>query len=151
MLMLVPAVTLFLLYLFRPRPYVLAGVTCVGGRQRDDAGAQLRFGRPHPADGPEHGLGRPRSAWRRGRSPRWCSARALRFASAWFRAPAVFSRRMYWTFVDRRGVDDLGAAIYLGPPAVVGPAFVLMSLCMARAAITYFAVARRERMVGAAA
>ena len=27
LLMLVPAVTLFLLYVFRPRPYVLAGVT----------------------------------------------------------------------------------------------------------------------------
>ena len=45
LLMLVPAVTLFLLYLFRPRPYVLAGRHVLARRQRHDAGAQFRFGR----------------------------------------------------------------------------------------------------------
>lgn len=71
----------------------------------------------------------------------------LRCASVWFRAPAVLGRGITWVFV--LGVAwTIFAATYLRPGAVVGPAFVLMSVWQARAAVSYLATARRVRMVG---
>jgi hypothetical protein len=50
LLMLVPAVTLFLLYLFRPRPYVLAGVTSWAAGSVMMLVLSFDSGTPHPAD-----------------------------------------------------------------------------------------------------
>ena len=51
-LMLVPAVTLFLLYLFRPRPYVLAGVSAWAAGSVMMLVLSFDSGSAHPANGP---------------------------------------------------------------------------------------------------
>ena len=145
-LMLVPAVTLFLLYLFRPRPYVLAGVTAwVAGSVMmlvlsvDSAG-------PSGAHGPEQvSVGRSALAV-------WALAAlvfgaALRLASSWFRAPALFPRSLTWSFALATAWT-IFAATYLSPSAVVGPAFLLMTLWMARGAFTSLTLFRRARLIG---
>lgn len=147
MLMLVPAVTLFLLYVFRPRPYVLAGVTAWA------AGSVMMLvlsfdSAPHPADSPERlSVGRlALAAWALGAL---VFGAGLRCAGVWFRAPAVFSRSLTWSF-PITAVWTVAAAAFLSPSAVVGPAFVMMCLFQIRGAIALFNIARRERMVGAA-
>jgi diguanylate cyclase (GGDEF)-like protein len=145
-LMLIPAVTLFLLYLFRPRPYVLAGVTTWIAGSVMMLVLSFNSGGANAVVGPEQvSVGRLAVCV-------WALAAllfgaTLRCASAWFRAPAVISRVMTWSFIIAAAYTVL-AAIYLSPPAVAGPAYVLMSVWMARAAITYLDHARRDRMVG---
>src|SRR5687768_1967068 len=53
LLMLAPAVTLFLLYLFRPRPYVLAGITSWLAGSVMMLVLSFDSGTPNPTDGPE--------------------------------------------------------------------------------------------------
>jgi diguanylate cyclase (GGDEF)-like protein len=145
MLMLVPAVTLFLLYIFRPRPYVLAGVSAWAAGSVMMLVLSFDSGQ-HPGDDPSQVS-----------AARWAVAvwaigalvfgAGLRCASVWFRAPAVMGRGITWVFT--LGVAwTIFAATYLRPGAVVGPAFVLMSMWQARAAVSYIAAARRVRMVG---
>jgi diguanylate cyclase (GGDEF)-like protein len=147
LLMLVPAVTLFLLYLFRPRPYVLAGVTAWAAGSVMMLVLSFDSGGAHPADGPEQvSVGRVAVGV-------WSLAAlvfgaGVRFASAWFRAPAMIPKGIKWSF-SIAAAYTVFAAIYLRPPAVVAPAFVLMSLWMARGAVIYFSHARRDRMFGA--
>jgi diguanylate cyclase (GGDEF)-like protein len=147
MLMLVPAVTLFLLYVFRPRPYVLAGVTAWA------AGSVMMLvlsfdSAPHPADGPDRlSVGRlALAAWALGAL---VFGAGLRCAGVWFRAPSHFSRGIRWSFTIAV-VWTAAAATFLSPSAVVGPAFIMMCVWQTRGAIALVAAARRERMVGAA-
>jgi diguanylate cyclase (GGDEF)-like protein len=148
MLMLVPAVTLFLLYLFRPRPYVLAGVTAWTAGSVMMLVLSFDSGAPHPADSPDHvSVGRAAVA-------AWAVAAlafgaGLRCSGSWFRAPAALSRAFLWAFA-MAVAWTVGAAMFLRPAAVVGPAFVMMSLWQARGAVAYVSIARRRRMVGAA-
>ena len=145
LLMLVPAVTLFLLYVFRPRPYVLAGVTAwVAGSVMMlvfsfDSGAQS-------VDLPNRvSVGRTAVAV-------WAFAAVIfgagiRLASLWFRAPATLPRSFVWAF-PVAFAWTIAAATLMRPVAVVLPAFVMMSAWQGLAAITYFRVARTQRLVG---
>jgi diguanylate cyclase (GGDEF)-like protein len=145
MLMLVPAVTLFLLYLFRPRPYVLAGVTAWAAGSLMMLVLSFDSGQ-HPADDPSQVS-----------AARWAVAlwaigalvfgAGLRCASVWFRNPAVLGRGITWAFAVAVGWTIFAAA-YLRPGAVVGPAFIMMSVWQARGAVSYLATARRQRLVG---
>ena len=146
LLMLAPAATLFLLYLFRPRPYVLAGMTSWFAGSVMMLALSFDSGGPNPADGPESvSAGRVAVAT-------WAIAAlafgaGLRLGGAWFRAPAVLPRELRWGFPIAT-LWTLAAATFLGPRAVVVPAFVMMSLWQARGTISYLSVARTERMVG---
>jgi diguanylate cyclase (GGDEF)-like protein len=145
-LMLAPAVTLFLLYLFRPRPYVLAsfGAWLAGAIMM----LVLSFdsGAPNPADTPERlSVGRMAvGIWAIGAV---CFGTAIRLASSWFRAPATISTRLSWTFALTFGYT-VAAAAFLRPGAVILPAFLVMSTLHVRAAVDYFRLARAWRLVG---
>ena len=146
MLMIVPAVTLFLLYVFRPRPYLLAGVMAwVAGAAMmlilsDD------FGALNPAEAPDRlSVGRLAvGIWAIGAL---LFGAGIRLTAAWFRAPVAVSRRAAWTFATA-AVYIVIAAAFLRPAAVILPAFVLMSLWHVRAAIDYVSLARARRLVG---
>ena len=113
LLMLVPAVTLFLLYLFRPRPYVLAGVTSWFAGSVMMLVLSFDSGGPNPADGPESvSVGRLAVAT-------WAIAAlvfgaGIRLAGAWFRAPAVIPRGLRWRFPIAT-LWTLAAATFLRP------------------------------------
>lgn len=145
-LMLVPAATLFLLYLFRPRPYVMAGVAAWlaggsmllvlsvnSGTPAGDAATQLSAGRLAIA-----GWALTAMAF----------GLALRCASTWFRAPARVPSVVTWVLAIAVGWTFVASAL-LQPNAVIGPAFLVMSGLQVRTAMTYLDIARRERMVGA--
>lgn len=147
LLMLGPAVTLILLYLFRPRPYVLAsfGAWVAGAIMM----LILSFdSAPHPADTPERlAVGRLAVAiWAIGAV---CFGAAIRLASSWFRAPATISARLWWTVVATL-IYTVAAASFLRPAAVILPPFIVMSTLHVRAAIDYFRLARTHRLVGPA-
>lgn len=144
--MLVPAGTLFLLYLFRPRPYVLAGafgwaacsimllVLSFDSGAGDAAADTITAGRL--------AIGA------------WCASAlifgvALRCASVWFRSPSVMSRSLRWALAGALAWTAFGAAMLSRPGAIVAPAFALMTAWHARGAFGYFAVARRYKFVGA--
>jgi diguanylate cyclase (GGDEF)-like protein len=145
-LMLVPAVTLFLLYVFRPRPYVLAGVTAWAAASAMMLVLSFDSGAQNPADTADRlSVGRLAVAV-------WAVAAvvfggAIRLASLWFRAPAVVPRTFFWTF-PIVFAWTIAAASFMRPVAVVLPAFVMMSFWQALGAITYFKAAREQRLVG---
>jgi diguanylate cyclase (GGDEF)-like protein len=147
MLMLVPAVTLFLLYLFRPRPYVLAGATAWAAGSVMMLILSFDSGGANPADGDDQvSVGRMAVGI-------WALAAlvfgaGIRCSSVWFRAPAKITRGIFWAF-SITAIWTLAAAAYLRPAAVVVPAFVMMSIWMARGAISYLLLARQLRLVGA--
>jgi len=144
--LLFPAATLFLLYLFRPRPYVLAAVASWAS-----AGVMLLVlsfdSGQSGTDSPAHLV-----------SGRWAIAvwalaalsfgASLRFSGAWFRMPAEVPRVVAWPFA---GVAAwIGIAVtFLQPAAVMAPALILMSLFQGKGALAYFRAARRYRFVGA--
>ena len=144
-LMLVPAVTLLLVYVFRPRPYVLAGVSAwVAGSVMMlvfsfDSGAQS-------VDAPNRvSVGRAAVAL-------WAMAAVIfgagiRLASLWFRAPAALPRSFVWTF-PIAFAWTIAAAAFMRPVAVMLPAFVMMTAWQGLGAITYFRLARAQRLVG---
>jgi diguanylate cyclase (GGDEF)-like protein len=146
LLMLVPAVTLFLLYVFRPRPYVLAGVTAWAAASVMMLVFSFDSGTQNLADTPERlSVGRLAVAV-------WALAAivfggGIRLASLWFRAPATMPRSFIWTF-PIAFAWTAGAATFLRPVAVVLPAFVMMSIWQALAGMTYFRAARAQRLVG---
>lgn len=146
LLMLVPAVTLFLLYLFRPRPYVLAGVTSWAAGSVMMLVLSFDSGTPHPADS-EQQVSVGRAALGVWAVAALVFGAGVRFASAWFRAPAAIPTAIKWSF-SISVAYSVFAAVYLPPAAVVAPAFVMMSLWMSRGAVTYLGIARRDRMVG---
>lgn len=144
--MLVPAGTLFLLYLFRPRPYVLAGAFAWA------AGSlmmlSLSFNTADAADLPDTiaagrlGVG----AWS------VCAlifGAALRLASGWFRAPSIVSSGIRWTLTLALGWTIAGAALAPRPLLIMTPAFVLMTMWHLASAWGYVRIARRHRFVGA--
>jgi diguanylate cyclase (GGDEF)-like protein len=145
-LMLAPAVTLFLLYLFRPRPYVLASFGAWVAASIMMLVLSFDSGTPNPADTPERlSVGRMAvGIWAIGAV---CFGTAIRLASSWFRAPATISTRLFWIFVLTFAYT-IGAAAFLRPGAVILPAFVVMSTLHVRAAIDYVKIARSQRLVG---
>ena len=145
LLMLFPAVTLFLLYVFRPRPYVIAGVTAWAAASVMMLVFSFDSGAPHPADPGRVSIGRAAVAT-------WALAAVvfgggIRLASLWFRAPSTIPRTFIWTF-PAVFVWTIGAASFLSPIAVALPAFVMMSAWLALGAITYFQIARSQRLIG---
>ncbi len=145
-LMLVPAITLFLLYVFRPRPYVLAGVTAWVAASVMLLVLSFDSGAPSPADTPERlSVGRTAVAV-------WAFAAlafgaAIRLASLWFRAPAIIPRTFFLAF-PIAFAWTIAAASLMRPVAVVLPAFVMMSIWQGLAAFTYFKAAQVQRLVG---
>jgi diguanylate cyclase (GGDEF)-like protein len=146
LLMLVPAVTLFLLYVFRPRPYVLAGVGSWAAGALMLLVLSFDSGPPHPADAPDR-LSVGRMAVGTWAIAALTFGAGVRLASAWFRAPATIPRGLGWSFPLVVAWTILAAA-FLRPAAVVVPAFLMMSAWQARAAVSYITAARRHRMVG---
>jgi diguanylate cyclase (GGDEF)-like protein len=147
MLMLVPAVTLFLLYLFRPRPYVLAGATAWA------AGSVMMLILSFDSGGGRSAGGEDQVSVGRLAVGIWALAAlvfgaGIRCSSMWFRAPATISRGIFWAF-SIAAIWTIGAAAYLRPVAVVVPAFLMMTVWMARGVAGYFMLARRLRLVGA--
>jgi diguanylate cyclase (GGDEF)-like protein len=145
--MLIPAGTLFLLYLFRPRPYVLAGVSAwVAASVRllvlsvDTAGTGA-------VDFPDQ-LVSGRLAIVTWAIAALIFGASLRLAGAWFRATVALPRAFLWTAAG--GVAWIGiAAMFLQPAAVLVPAFALMSVWQAMGVVRYWRAARQHRFVGA--
>ena len=146
LLMLVPAATLFLLYVFRPRPYVLAGVTAwiaasvmmlvlsfnTGSATFAESAGRLSVGRAAIAV--------------------WAVSAVIfgagvRLASLWFRAPAVMPRSFVWTFPVAFAWTVVAAA-FLRPVSVALPAVVMMMIWLGLGAATYFRAARAQHLVG---
>jgi diguanylate cyclase (GGDEF)-like protein len=146
LLMLIPAVTLFLLYLFRPRPYVLAGAMSWLAGSVMMLVLSFDSGTPSPSDGPEFvSVGRLAVGT-------WAIAAlvfgaAIQVAGAWYRAPAVIPTALRWSFL-LAVLWTLAAATFFRPGAVVLPAFLMMSLWQARGAVSYLSLASSQRMVG---
>ena len=144
--MLVPAGTLFLLYLFRPRPYVIAGAFAWA------AGSLMLLVLSFDSGGTDS----PEtiSTGRLGVAAWSLSAlafgAALRFASVWFRAPATISRGMFWSIAAAAAWVILGASLFRRPGGVVAVAFIVMTIWHLKCALGYLAVARQYRFVGAA-
>ena len=144
-LMVVPAVTLFLLYLFRPRAYVLAGAGSW------IAGAVMLLilsvdSAPNPADDASR-ISAGRLAVAVWAIAAICFGAGVRLAGRWFHASSSITRRVFWT-ASLAIAYTLVAAAYLRPAAVILPAFIVMSAFHVRGAIDYLTIARRERMVG---
>ena len=145
--MLVPAGTLFMLYLFRPRPYVLAGA-CAWA-----AGSTmllvLSFDSGVGATNPDTittgrlGIG----AWS---FAALIFGAALRLASGWFRAPATIPRWMFWATVAGTAWVIFGAALFQRPGGILVPAFLLMTTWHLVSAYGYLKIVRQHRFVGAA-
>ncbi len=146
-LMLGPAATLLLLYLFRPRPYVLAWMTAwlaasvmllvlsfdSGAVRTGDSPTRLVTGRPAMAVW-------ALAAMTFGASVRW--------GALWFRSAAVPGRGTL--FVAAALVIWIGvSAAFLRPAAVIVSGFVMMTLLQIRAAVEYFKAGRRYRFIGA--
>ena len=147
LLMLMPAVTLFLLYLFRPRPYVLAWITGwiaasimllvlsfdSGAARAGDTPTRLVTGRPAMA------------AWAIAAVTFGAS---LRWGALWFRNPAVLGRGTSPVVAALVAWIVLSAA-FLRPGAVILSGFLLMTLMQIRAAWEYVKAFRRHRFIGA--
>jgi diguanylate cyclase (GGDEF)-like protein len=145
--MLVPAGTLFMLYLFRPRPYVLAGalawaagsvmllaLSFDSGGAGSESPATITVGRL--------GVG----AWA---VSSVMFGATLRYASGWFRQPSTISRTMFWTLVVAIVWMVFGATLFDRPRAILAPAFLLMTCWHVASAYGYLVIARRHRFVGA--
>ena len=145
--LLFPAGTLFLLYLFRPRPYVLAAVSSWLA-----AGVMLLVlsfdsGDGDGLDSPAH-LVSGRLAVATWAVAALAFGATIRFSGTWFRMPATIPAIIQWTTMAM--VIWIGVAVlFLQPAAVMAPALVLMSLFQATGAVAYFRAARQYRFVGA--
>ncbi|HJU42487.1 MAG TPA: GGDEF domain-containing protein [Vicinamibacterales bacterium] len=146
LLMIVPAVTLFLLYIFRPRAYVLAGAASWA------AGAVMLLilsfdtGAPNSADGAAR-ISAGRLAVAIWAIAAVCFGAGVRLAARWFHAASSVTRRVVWT-AGLTIAYTIAAAAYLRPAAVILPAFIVMSAFHVRGAVDYLQIARRHRMVG---
>ena len=145
LVMLVPAITLFLLYVFRPRPYVLAGVTAW------IAASAMMLALSFDT-GTATGLTAERVSVGRAAVAVWAISAvlfggAIRLASLWFRAPAVMPRSFVWTF-PLAFAWTVFAAAFLRPVTVALPALVMMVIWQGLAAATYFRAARAQHLVG---
>ena len=146
--MLVPAGTLFLLYLFRPRPYVLAGAFAWAAGSMMLLVLSVDSGSTH-ATAPNTittgrlGIG----AWS---FAALFFGAALRLASGWFRAPALIPRSMFWAVVAGSAWVIFGAALFRRPGAILVPAFLLMTTWHVISAFGFLKIVRQHRFVGAA-
>ena len=145
--LLIPAGTLFLLYLFRPRPYVLAAVVSWLASSMMLLALSFDSGAPSDLDSPSH-LSTGRLAMALWAASATVFGAALRFAAVWFRAPARVPGYLTWT-IAAVGVVVAIAIAASRPGGVLVPTFILMNLMQAKAGLTYFQIARRERFVGA--
>lgn len=145
--MLVPAGTLFMLYLFRPRPYVIAG--SVAWAAGSVMVLILSFDSGNPASPSPDTITAGRYA-----VGIWCVCAvifggALRLSSGWFRGPATIPRSMAWTLAIVVGWLLLGAALLPRAAWILAPAFVVMTSWHLASAYNYLRVFRRYRFVGA--
>ena len=147
--MLVPAGTLFMLYLFRPRPYVLAGAFAWAAGSMMllvlsfDSGGGAATADPDTITVGRLGIG----AWS---FAALFFGASLRLASGWFRAPSVIPRWMFWAVVAGSTWVIFGAALFSRPGAILVPAFLLMTAWHLISAYGYLKIARQHRFVGAA-
>ena len=151
LVLLVPAGTLFLLYLFRPRPYVLAGVAAWLAASLMLLVLSVDSGGPGVVDSPDS-LVSGRLATGVWALSALAFGAGLRLAAVWFRASPSESGAVPRSFKWSAVIGGLGviiAATFLTPPAVLGPAFVLMSVWQALGATWYLRAARQYRFVGA--
>ena len=146
--MLVPAGTLFLLYLFRPRPYVIAGAFAwaAGGMMLlvlsfDSGGGGGAD--PNTITAGRLGIG----AWS---FAALIFGASLRLSSGWFRGPSTVSRSMFWAVIAASIWVIFGAALLRRPGAILVPAFLLMTIWHLMSGYFYLGIARRHRFVGAA-
>src|SRR5688500_9321471 len=146
LLMLVPAVTLFLLYVFRPRPYVLAGVTAWAAASVMVLVLGFDSRLLASADSQEwSSVGRAAVAT-------WAMAAlvfgaGIRLASVWFRAPTTIRTTFFWAF-PIAFAWTIVAISFMRPMAVVWPASAMMTVWQALGAWTYFSLGRTQRLVG---
>jgi diguanylate cyclase (GGDEF)-like protein len=146
LLMLVPAVTLFLLYVFRPRPYVLAGVTAWAAASVMMLVLGFDSRALNAADSQD---------WvsaSRGAVATWAMSALLfgagiRLASVWFRGPTTVPATFFWAF-PIAFTWTIVAISFMRPIAVLWPAAAMMTLWQAMGAWKYFSLARSERLVG---
>ena len=146
--MLVPAGTLFMLYLFRPRAYVIAGAFAWAAASMmllvlsfDSGGAGSAD--PNTITAGRLGIG----AWS---FAALLFGASLRLASGWFRRESLISRSMFWAVVAASIWVIFGAALLRRPGAILVPAFLLMTIWHVMSAYFYFRLARTHRFVGAA-
>ena len=92
--LLIPAGTLFLLYVFRPRPYVLAGVAAWLAASVMLSVLSFDTAGPGVADSPDY-LVSGRLAVGTWAVTALIFGAGLRFSAVWFRAPAVMSQAFY--------------------------------------------------------
>jgi diguanylate cyclase (GGDEF)-like protein len=146
--MLVPAGTMFLLYLFRPRPYVLACAFAWAAGSAMLLVLAFDSGAGAPADPQTITVGRPGiGAWS---FAALLFGASLRLASGWFRAPPLIPRSMFWAVAAGTAWVIFGAALLPRPGAILLPAFVLMTAWHLISAYGYLRIARQHRFVGAA-
>jgi diguanylate cyclase (GGDEF)-like protein len=146
--MLVPAGTLFLLYLFRPRPYVLAGAFAWAASSMMLLVLSIDSGSTHAADPNTITTGRLGiGAWS---FAALFFGAALRLASGWFRAPSLIPRSMFWAVVAGSAWVIFGAALFRRPGAILVPAFLLMTTWHVISAYGFLKIVRQHRFVGAA-
>jgi diguanylate cyclase (GGDEF)-like protein len=148
--MLVPAGTLFLLYIFRPRPYVLAGALAWAAGSVMLLALSFNTGAVPPDASAQTTI----TVGRLGIAA-WAIASlmfgaALRCASVWFRRPSTIPGAMAWTLIAAVIWIGLGAALMSRAAGILVPAFVLMTAWHLRSAYGYLQVVRRYRFVGAA-
>ena len=146
LLMLVPAVTLFLLYVFRPRPYVLAGVTAWAAASVMMLVLGFDSQALNAADSQDW------SSAGRGAVATWAMAAlvfgaGIRLASAWFRAPTTVPATFFWAF-PLAFTWTIVAISLMRPMAVLWPAAAMMTVWQAMGACRYFSLARSQRLVG---
>ena len=123
--MLVPAGTLFMLYLFRPRPYVLAGAFAWAAGSMmllvlsfDSGAAGSGRSRHHHDRTPRH----RRVVVRRADLRRGAAARQRMVPRA-----VAIPRSMFWAIVAGAAWVIFGAALLPRPGAILVPAFLLMT------------------------
>jgi diguanylate cyclase (GGDEF)-like protein len=146
--MLVPAGTLFMLYLFRPRQYVIAGAIAWAAGSGMLLVVSFDTGSPTSASPDTVTAGRL-AVWV------WCTlavivGASLRLSSSWFRAPSTLSRPMLRTLAIAIGWIAAGALLLPRPVGILAPAFALMTWWLLASAYAYLRVFRRYRFIGAA-
>ena len=146
--MLVPAGTLFMLYLFRPRPYVLAAACACAAVSMMRLVLSYDSGATGSTDPDSITVGRIGIGL-------WSFAAlifgaALRLASGWFRSPALIPRTMFWATIVGTAWVMFGAALLPRPGGILVPAFLLMTIWQLISAYGYLQIVRQHRFVGAA-
>jgi diguanylate cyclase (GGDEF)-like protein len=146
--MLAPAGTLFMLYLFRPRRYVIAGAFACAASSLMLLALSFELGGAHTADPNTIAAGRLGiGAWS---FTGLFFGAALRLASGWFRAPSAIPRSMSWSILFGAAWLIFGAALLPRPGAILLPTLLLMTSWHLISAYGYLKIVRRHRFVGAA-